>query len=63
MVLAAVLERAGLPGKAAGIPEKGLAVNRQMEVDDEEEVLELDKKPGWERGRDADALFEWGDFR
>lgn len=46
MVLAAVLERAGLPGKAAGIPEKGLAVNRQMEVDDEEDVLELDRKPG-----------------
>ena len=114
MVPAAALGRTGLPGKAEGIPEKGLAVTwrlksqkmdqepdndflweiagfwfwglelvmealrvcetgdgqrnaaivqRIMEVDDEEEVLELDKKPGWERRRDADALFEWGDFR
>ncbi len=72
VVLAAALERAGMPGKAESIPEKGLAVTwrlehvmeaprvcetgdgrrsaaivqRIMEVDDEEEVLELDKKPG-----------------
>lgn len=54
-VPAAALGRTGMPGKAEGIPKKGLAViwkpgsaamvQRMMEVDDEEEVLELDKKP------------------
>lgn len=114
MVPAAALGRTEIPGKAEGIPEKGLEVTwrlksqkmdqepdnnflrevagfwfwrleyvmevlrvcetgdgqrsaaivqRIMEVDDEEEVLELDKESGWERRRDADALFEWGDFR
>ena len=53
-VLAAAWERTGMPGKGMEVWFERLEtaggsaamVQRMMEVDDEEEILELDKEPG-----------------